>query len=881
VGPGAEIDFQKHMRKPPRWADRFLEWYCKPELIEDLQGDLHERFNHRVKNQRLLVARLMFVIDVFSFFRPYTLRKTIRYRNPMNMIRPFYQIAVRVLLKRRLYSIINVSGLVLGMTSFLLISIYVLHENSYDGFHEKKDHIFRLKLNSFSNGAVEDEGAGVGAAVGSDLKTIFPEIQKYVTLRRNQVMLSHGEKVFRETGVFFGSEDFFTMFSIPLIKGVDSLALREPWKIAVSESFGRKYFGDENPIGKILTNTGRDKYEVTAVFKDIPENSHLKIDAVFSFSSLELIFGKERDPYLTNWGWVGYPTYIELDPSTDFEAFDSKLKAAVKTKTKGAMSFDLQPIQSIHLNSHFSGEIAPNGDRKIVDILTLVAGLILVMAWINYISLTTARSLERAKEVGIRKVMGSSRGQLVGQFIFESLLYNVIATIITILLVKLFLPQFSLVVGRDLNSVALLNLDGLKWVLLFLLTGVLFSGLYPALVISSQTPAHVSKSSFKVSTDANILRKTLVVTQFATAVVLISGSIVIKQQLQHMQKSPIGIDLSQVLVVEGPMVTDSLYDMRFRKLRDEVMEYPGVQFISSSSSVPGRPPRSGSGDVRLQRQASDAGNSFSVFFVDNNFVETFSLDLKAGRDFSPEFNDGKSIMVNETGMHALGITDPQKVIGEKVLVYGDVVTVVGVINDYHYESLREHIEPAVYWYEEPVSDFYSFRMNAAGLTSSLVENIEHKFKEQFPDNQFIYFFLDDLYNMQYRSEQQFLKAFDLFATLGILIACMGLYGLSSYIILLRWKEIAIRKVLGASVKQIVVMVSREFLFVVLLADIIAVPVAWWLSVTWLSNYSSRIEPGLLFLAVPAITVLILAILTVGSQATRAARKDPAVVIREN
>jgi putative ABC transport system permease protein len=881
VGSRAENDFQKHMKKPPRWADRFLEWYCNRGLVEDLQGDLHERFNHHVIRHGMFIARFLFVVDVFSFFRPYTLRRANRNRNLTIMIGPFYQIAVRVLLKRRLYSIINISGLVLGMTAFLLISVYVLHENSYDRFHQKRNQIFRLKLNSFSNGVLEEESAGVGAAVGPDLKAMFPEIQKYVRLRRNQVMLSYGDKVFRETGVFFGSEDFFTMFSIPLLKGVDSLALREPWKIAVSESFGRKYFGEEDPIGKVFTNMGRDKYEVTAVFKDIPENSHLKIDAVLSFSSLELIFGKERDPYLTTWGWVGYPTYIELDPFTDLKVFDSKLKTAVKKKTEGAMSFDLQPIQSIHLTSHFGSEITPNGDQEIVDILTLVAGLILIMAWINYISLTTARSLERAKEVGIRKVLGSTRAQLVAQFIFESLLYNVIAGTLTVALVKLILPEFAVLVGRDLNSINLWDFQDIKLVLFFFVTGAVSSGLYPALVISSYAPVHVVKGSFRASGNGHVLRKVLVVAQFATAVVLIGGSIIIKQQMQHMQKSPVGVDLDHVLVVEGPLVRDSLYDMRFRKLRDEVKRYPGVEFISSSSAVPGRPPRSGSGDVRLQRQASTAGTSFNVFFVDNEFVETFELDVTVGRNFSPSFNDGMAIMLNETGMHALGITDPQKAIGEKVLVYGDVVTVVGVIKDYHYRSLRERIEPAVYWYDERVSDFYSFRMNNAGLTSSLAGTIEKKFKEQFPGNQFIYFFLDDLHSQQYVAEQQFIKVFDLFSTIGMLIACMGLYGLSSYFILVRWKEIAIRKVLGASARQIVFMISREFVFVALIADVIALPFAWSLSKAWLSNYSSRIEPGFLFLLVPAIVVVILAVLTVSLQAIKAATRNPAVVIREN
>jgi len=868
------------MKTPPRWADKFLEWYCKEELVEDLQGDLYERFNERIRRRGIVLARLLFIVDVISFFRPYTVRRS-RKQNLTIMLKPFYRTAVRTLLKRKLYSAINIAGLALGMTAFLLISIYVLHERSYDNFHVKGDRIFRLKLNMFSEGILETEAAGVGAAVGPDLKSIFPEIQKYVRLRRNQVMLSYKETVFRETTVFFGSEDFFTVFSIPLIKGTDATALREPWKVAVSESFAKKYFGNEDPMGKVLTNLGHDQYEVTAVFKDIPENSHLKIDAVLSFSSLELIFGKDKDPYLTNWGWGGYPTYIELDPSANPHEFESKLNTAVAKKTENTMNFELQPIRSIHLNSHFNNEIAPNGDKDTVDILALVAGLILVMAWINYVSLATARSLERAKEVGIRKVLGSSRLQLIGQFLLESLLYNATALVITIILVKLLLPHFAALVGRDLLSMELFNTENISFLFILFVSGIFCSGLYPAFVISSHVPVRVLKGSFKSSAAGSILRKGLVITQFAAAVVLITGSLVTYRQIQHMRNSPVGVNLDQVLVVEGPIVTDSLYDMRFRVLKQQIMSYPGVKSVAASSAVPGRPPRSANGSVRLQRQASTAGRAFDVFYVDHDFATTFGLEIVAGRDFAREFSDEKSVMVNESGMHALGITDPRKVVGEKILVYGEPVTVVGVLKDYFYRSLRERIQPAVYWCETRVTDFYSFRVQQPESMSALVDLAETGFKEQFPGNQFIYFFLDDLYNEQYRSEQQFAKAFGLFSIVGICIACLGLYGLSSYLILLRWKEIAIRKVLGASINQVAVLISREFVMIVLAANVIAWPLAWWLMNSWLSRYASRIDLSLIFLLIPTVLVMIIAILTVASQAIRAAREDPAVVIREN
>lgn len=881
MGSHSEDDIQEYMKTPPRWADRFLEWYCKDELLEDLQGDLHERFNDRVKRRGLRTAKILFVIDVIAFFRPYTFRKPRQNQISVFMIKHFYQVAVRALLKRKVYSIVNVSGLVMGMTAFLLICIYVLHERSYDNFHARRDQIFRLKLNWFSDGLLNLEAAGVGAAVGPDLQSIFPEIKKYVRLRKNQVMLSYNDKVFRETGVYFASEDFFTVFSIPLIKGVDSTALREPWKVAMSESFARKYFGNEDPIGKVVTNTGTDKYEVTAVFKDIPENSHLKIDAVFSFASLELIFGKEKDPYLTDWGWIGYPTYIELDQHTDPSTFQHKLNGEVVKRTGKAMTLDLQPIESIHLNSHYEHEISPNGDRRIIDLLSVVAALILLMAWINYVSLTTARSLERAKEVGVRKILGSSRAGLIAQFLWESFLYNFFAILITVILATILLPGFGSLVGRDLESMELLNLNNVTFVLLLFISGVLCSGLHPALILSNHAPVHVIKGTSRSSATIGLLRKALVVSQFGAAVILICGSLAIRQQLKHLQNSPVGIDLNQVLVVEGPIVSDSLYQVRFDGLKNEIKSYPGIVSVCASSAVPGREPRSGSNGVQLQRSTLTDGNVFDVFYVDDEFNKTFGLELASGRAFSSDFNDEKSVVINETGMRTLGMIDAQKIIGEKILVYGEPMTVVGVFKDYYFKSAREQIGPAVYLYESGVRDFYSFSVSSTESMTSLIDLVQKKFNEQFPGNQFVYFFLDDLYNDQYQSERQFSKAFNLFTLAGIFIACLGLYGLSSYLILLRSKEIAIRKVLGASIRQIAVLVSREFVVVVLIGNLIAWPVAWWLMDSWLSNYSSRIKLDLMFLVIPTVLVLIIGILTVAFQSITAARANPAEVIKEN
>lgn len=803
------------------------------------------------------------------------------------MLYHFLKVLYRTSLKSGYYSILNIFGLAIGMTAFILISLYVGYEKSYDQFHSNKHQIFRIQENDYSHGSLEGQSVGVGAAVGKDIKGNFPEVHRFVRLRKNQVMLSNGDIMFKEDRVFFASEDFFLMFSFPLVKGVDSLVLKEPFTMAISESLARKYFGKEDPIGKSLKNNGSEDYLITGVFKDVPENTHIQVDALFSFNSLYTIFGPDGIEYLTNWGWVGYPTYLELFPSANSRLFASKVSHLIEEKMgpqlkelDRAITFNLQPLTSIHLDSNFNHEISSNGDGGTVKLLELVAILILIMAWVNYINLTTSRSLERVKEVGVRKVLGSNRGQLIRQFLLESFVFNTIALSLSILFTFLLLPYFMELVNRRLYFSNLITQDTFVFLFGLLLFGIIVSGLYPAVALSGFKPAGILKGRLRSSPYGNYARKGMVLVQFVASIVLIVGTGVIYNQLQFLQNSPLGVNIDQVLVVSGPTIQDTNYSQKLDVFRNDLLSYPDISEVTASSVVPGRSSRNGSGGVRLVNQSENEGSSCDVAYIDENFLETYDLRLSGGRNFSLSFNDnGKSVLLNDAAVRMLGYSEPEKVVGEQILVYGDTLSIVGVIKDYHHLSLKMKVDPLIFICDHSAATFYSIKVKTRKPIQEILSRADAAYKASFVGNPFSYFFLDDYYNEQYKSDMQFGRVFSLFASIAIIIACLGLIGLSSYSVVQRTKEIGIRKVLGASVTQIWILVSKEFVIIVLLANAISIPIAYVLMHSWLNEFANRISLGILSFLLPSTFALLIAMFAVSSQSIRGATIDPVKNLR--
>lgn len=798
------------------------------------------------------------------------------------MIKNYLTSIIRNISRNKVFSAINFSGLVIGMVACMLIMQFVLHELSYDNFHTNKDRIYRVQLDRYDKGTISTRWAGGAAGVGPDFKANLPEVKRYVRLHGGEAVYAVGDVYFREEGAWYASEDFFKMFSVKLLEGVDSLVLKEPFKMVVSESFARKYFGNENPVGKIIKQNGRTDYEITGVFANLPVNTHMEIDALMSFESLKKLWNNE----ITSWNWDGFMTYVELHDNADLETMKSKLpelteriNGELMKRFNAGMIFNFQPITDIHLDSDFIGEFKQNGNRQSVYFLSIVAILILVIAWINYVNLATAKSIERAREVGVRKVMGSDRSQLVRQFIFESVLLNVAAVVVAFVVVVLLTPWFGELTGRQLDYLLFREPAFWLWSIGAILFGALLSGLYPAFILSSYKPVEVLKGRFKNTNQGIVFRKGMVVLQFVASITLLAGTFTVYQQLDYMRDQKLGIDIEQTLVLNSPNVVDSTYQSKFQVFKQRLLQLPEVSAVSASTSIPGSQPQWNAGGIRRISQTEEEQNQYRVIMMNGDFIPLYGLEVIAGRGFSDEVsNENKSLMLNESALDLMGFEDPEQSIGEQVLFWGDTFRIVGVLKNFHQESLKKKFDPLLFRYDPSPGGYYSVRFNTANVRTSLA-SFEEQWKSVFAGNPFIHFFLDDHYNKQYQADQQFGRVFGIFSALAIFIACLGLFGLSALTAAQRTKEIGVRKVLGASVPRIVALMSRDYFVLVAIAIVGAVPLAWWLLDTWLTDFAYRINLSWWLFAIPTFAVLLIALMTVMIHTVRAANANPVNSLR--
>jgi len=783
----------------------------------------------------------------------------------------------RYISKNKAFTFINVAGLAIGMLACVLIAQFVLHELSYDTFLDKKDRIFRLQLDRFDKGELSTRWASGAAGIGPDLKANFPEVERYVRLARMTATLDNGDIYFKEDNLCFASEDFFRVFSIKLIAGIDSIVLKEPFKMVISQSLAKKYFGNENPVGKFLKSNGRADFEITGVFEDLPANSHMQIDVLGSISSLMKLW----DTQLDSWQWDGFMTYVLLNPGTNYREFENKLPAFVEKKAgeemkknNAGMVFHLQPISSIHLDSDFIMEFKPNGSRQSVYFLTLVALLIMLIAWINYINLSTAKSIERAREVGVRKVLGGLRSQLIQQFLTESLFLNVSAVLLAVVSAFMLTSWFSELTGRELGYE--LFKQAMFWAVLaaLILSGAFLSGLYPAFVLSSFRPVEVLKGKFKNSNSGVWLRKGMVVLQFIASITLMVGTFTVYRQISFMRNQELGVNIEQAVVINSPMVTDSTYKHKFQAFKQRIAQYPEVVSVSASSAVPGAPPDWNAGGIRRLSQREDEQNQYRIIMMDGEFIKGFGLQMVTGREFSDEVaNEHENVLLNESAARLMGFAKPEDAINDQIFFWGDTFKIVGVIKNYHQESLKKAFDALIFRYNEAPGGFYSVKFNTQNVKESLSQ-FELVWKEIFPGNPFHYFFLDDHYNQQYKADQQFGDIFGIFSGLAIFIACLGLFGLSSLTALQRTKEIGIRKVLGASVFGILRLISRDFILLIGAAILLSIPISVWAMNAWLQDFATRIPLAWWLFAIPGISVVIIALLTVSIHTMKAAMTNP-------
>lgn len=802
------------------------------------------------------------------------------------MIKNYVTSVWRYVSKNKVFTGINLSGLIIGMAAFMLIAQYVLHELNYDNFWANTDRVYRVQLDRYDKGALSTRWAAGCAGVGPDLKNNFPEVERYVRLQESNAMLSYGDTFFKEDGVYYTSQDFFSVFGMHLISGTDSTALKGLNKIVLSQSMAKKYFGDEDPVGKTMHNNGDQAYLVTGVFKDLPENTHMRIDAMLSFATYAKLVGKKNESELNEWQWDGFLTYVLLRENTSVQALEEKLPSYVQKRMadefkrfNSGMTFHFMRLKDIHLDSDFIGEFKPNGSRDTTYFLLVISILILVIAWINYVNLSTAKSIERAREVGVRKVMGGFRSQLIQQFLIESFLLNAIAVLIAIGAVVLLTPWFNELTGREIDFFLFKQKLFWVWAVLLVVGGALLSGLYPAFVLSAFKPVEVMKGRFKNSGQGVLFRKGMVVLQFMSSVILIVGTFTVYNQISFMRSQKLGININQIVVLRSPNVTDSTYSNKFEVMKNRLALYSEVNGACASSSIPGASPDWNAGGIRRLSQREDEQKQYRVIAMDHDYVPLYGLDLLAGRRFSGEIaNERKTVMLNEAGAKHMGFAKPDDAIGDQIYFWGDTFRIVGVVKNFRQESLKKNFEPLIFRYERTPYGFYSIKFNTANVKESLAK-FENDWKELFPGNPFNYFFLDDHYNKQYQADQQFGKVFGLFSALAIFIACLGLFGLSSLSAIQRTKEIGVRKVLGASISSILALVSKEYVVLMAAAIAIGTPVTWWMMDSWLQSFANRIPLAWWIFAVPSLLVIVIAFLTISIHIIRVARTNPVKSLR--
>ena len=794
------------------------------------------------------------------------------------------KVAFRSLLKNRVFSLINITGLALGISASLLILQYVNYELSYEDFNQNADQVYRLKTNRYNQGELSTEWASGVVSIGHILNEAFPEVEHYVRLTGTSGVLSKGDIEFKEDRMYFANQDVFKVFGRDILYGNPETALTELNSIAISESTAKRYFGKSDAVGETLMYNRAQSVNIAAVFADAPDNTHFKFDVLVSWENRAQ--SDTEGNLNTVWYWDGYFNYIQLAEGTDPVEFSAKIDKFIDERwgeemrnNDTWMDFELQSMSDIHLYSNFIGEAEVNGDGDSVYALLGISFFIILIAWVNYINLATAKSMERAREVGLRKVLGSQKGQLIRQFLTESFLINLLAVALAFGIVALVLPGFSRLADQPI-SFELFAQQGF-WVGLVVLffIGTFLSGMYPAFVLSSYKPIDTLKGGSMSNSGGAWLRKGLVVFQFMASVGLIIGTYTVYEQISYMRNQELGVNIDRTMVINGPSVRDSTYSEKYTAFNDVMKANASVENVVVSTVVPGREVGWNAGGIRKEGAPDSEGKQYRVLGFGYEYVETFDLKIIAGRTYSREFGDEESkILFSRSAVRDFGFASPEEALNERIFFWGNVYTIIGVLEDYHHNSLKENYDKLLFRLIPEASDYYSIKYSAAN-TQQVVQLAEEKWAQFFPGNPFEYFFLEDSFEEQYAADRQFGSVFTIFSGLAILVACLGLFGLAAFMTSKRIKEIGVRKVLGASVPSILKLLSTDFLKLIMVAVVLAIPLSYFGMNQWLSGFAFRIDLYWYLFALPAVLVLLVALATVSFQTARAARANPIESLR--
>ena len=869
--------------QPPKYLLVFFRWFCHPDYVEDIEGDLLERFEYRQKAKGLHRAKWYTFLEVLKLLRPGLLRPLFRTNSIKSnaMIKNYIKIAFRNLVRHKAFSILNVAGLTVGIACSILIMIYVQNELSYDKYNDKYDRIYRV-LNGY--GKADDPSSfqyqvwGC-APIGPALQQEFPQVESVFRFTSpSPWLISTGDKKFQEENIVFADSTAFDVFSWRLLKGNPEMALVRPNTVVLTEKLANKYFGKENPVGQTVMMDNAEPFEVTGVMENIPANSHFTFDAMISMST----FHNRREGIFSSWGYVDFYTYFTIKPEADIHGITAQIPLVVDKYVGNAKSyynFQIEPLSEAYLYSNAMRQPGPTGSLTNIYMFITVAVFVLLIACINFMNLSTARAVERAKEVAIRKVIGSYRTSLIAQFLTESILMVSLSGVISLLVVLLTLPFLEVLSGKQLSSEWMVSN---QFIVIFvggiLLVGLL-SGSYPALVLSNFKPARVLKGSFKTSSSGMLLRQSLVVVQFALSIILLVGTTVVFTQLDYIRNHQLGYDSEQMLVVDFGWDPDVQKHLKYIKTEFAKNQY--VDAVAVSRAVPGFFfPNAGT-----QIESPDGemiGHSPAIYEIDNDFIPTYRMEIVAGRNYSNDFpaDSTNSIILNEAAARLYGYPNPEEIIGKKFFQWGRTGHVIGVVRDFNYVSLHDRIEPLSLRYSTaPNTSMFSLRLKSNDIKAAL-ESVESQWNELVPQRPLVSYFLDQNFNDQYEADDRFGSVFSVFSGVAMFIACLGLLGLTIYSTAQRAKEIGIRKVLGASVGQIVSLLSMSFVKLFLIALVLAVPISWYVMNQWLQNFAYSISIGWGVFAMAAIITLLISLITMSFKTVSVAVANPVKSLKD-
>lgn len=795
----------------------------------------------------------------------------------------FLRIAIRNMLKNKLYSFINIAGLAVGITAFLLILLYVKYERGYDTFHKNSERIYRLRYERSSAGGESVRFASCCPPAAIRIRELYPEVESIARLFRYRATVIFGENKFYEERMYFAESQIFDVFDIEMITGDQATGIRNANCAFISESYAKKYFGETDPMGKTITVDREMSFVITGIFKDLPDNSHIEMDIMLSWPNLLTHYGADIEG---SWGDTGFFTYFILNPSVTPSDFEEKLKTLVERDFgevlrlyKLTLDLKVQPLKDIHLNSAYMQEIKANGNHDTVVFLSIIAFFILIIAWVNYINITTARSLTRAMEVGLRKVAGAGRPQLMNQFFTETILINIAAFVISLALIILLLPAFCRFTGITDHYV--LWKEGWFWltsVILFF-SSVILSGLYPVFVLTSFSTSEVLRGKYIHSKSGIRIRKALVTFQLVMALSLITCTLLVFRQVKYLRTLDKGINISDVLAVRAPRVRDAAFGSKLQTFREELLKNGTVLKFSVGTEVPGRQILWDAGGIF--RVGSDQSKNYQIIGIDYDYLGLLEAKIICGRNFDRSYSDSSSLILNEMATRWMGFEIPEEAVNQKVNYWDNIYSIAGVVQDYHQQSPKEAFEPHIYRFMPHGRDVRGFFMMKyrPDNEKQVLEFAEKKFSEFFPDNPFDYFFLKDYYDQQYRDEKLLGSVFGIFALLAIIVTCLGIFGLTSFMMLQKVKEITVRRVVGSDLSGIIMLFFREFIIITSVSLLIAVPVCWYWLTEWLKTFEARMEISVWNFIFPPLITLTLTLITIGLIVYRTTSVNPADNLR--